>query len=89
MLGDLIEHAARDVQAVLDRKLSTVGVAVRGSALDQAGLQDGSEIVSHYLRVGESQLAYDHLLYMVEALEAELPAETAALIDKAGRLLSE
>ena len=52
-----------------------------GSALEQAGLRNGNEIIEEYLRHGELGLAVDHLRYMVEETEIELKESSILALD--------
>lgn len=60
-----IIEIARSVQAKLDALYRSVGNPEPGSALDQAGLRDGSSIVEDFVSHGEAGLAAEHLLYMI------------------------
>lgn len=60
-----IIEIARSVQAKLDALYRSVGNPEPGSALDQAGLRDGSSIVEDFVSHGETGLAVEHLLYMI------------------------
>ncbi|MAT72936.1 MAG: hypothetical protein CMJ58_25930 [Planctomycetaceae bacterium] len=79
----LIRRPAVEAQAQLD-KLFAIGEPASGSALDQAGLRNGLEIIDDFLKNGEPGLALEHLVYMVTeprlslSMEARQDIETAA-----------
>ncbi len=55
-----------EVQSLVDAAFVEVESSpLRGSALDQEGLTNGSEIAIGYLGHGETGLAFDHLRYMI------------------------
>lgn len=81
-----IRQALQEVKVLIECKFAEVGgLPVPGSALDQAGLQDGALIVENFLEHNEAGIALDHLIYMT--VEAELPISivTFCLIEQAGR----
>ena len=79
-----------DIRTLLDEVSSLIDAAfaavnykpAAGSALDQAGLTNGKEIVEDYLRHGEPVVAFEHLLYMIEEPGLTLSAEGSALLEK-------
>ena len=46
------------------------------SALDQAGLRNGLDIVKDYIKHGEAGVAFDHLLYMIEETSVQLSKDS-------------
>src|SRR5215813_13841868 len=90
----------RDIEDCIRKALSEVMMLVRkafeeaggtpapGSALDQAGLRDGEEIVHEYLVHGEPGVTLEHLVYMIEELEVAVSRSTYGLIERAGRAMS-
>ena len=71
---DHVLASARTIQRRLDELYEAVdGSPEPGSALDQAGLRDGLDIVEEYLRHGELGIAVEHVVYMVVESELELP----------------
>ena len=80
-----IEQAVREVQRLVDARFAVAaGSIAPGSALDQAGLSDGADIVRDYLHHGERGLAFEHMMYMIIELdlERELSPRTLALITR-------
>lgn len=74
--GRSIEEQIRDVaieaQDRISRELKRrTPEQIRGTGFDQLGLVDGLQQVEEFLRVSETTLAVEHLLYMV--LEAGIP----------------
>ncbi len=60
-------EVAEEVQKSVDLEFAKVNEKPEpGIALDQAGLKDGKEIITSFLESGETQLAIDHLLYMIK-----------------------
>ena len=84
LLDRWIESAADEVQRLVNLQFARAGVMVQASALDQAGLHDGKEIIRDYLDHGEPGLALEHVLYMIEELDLTVSETTFALIAKAG-----
>jgi hypothetical protein len=83
-----IRRALVEVEALMARAFAAVGHSPEpGSALDQAGLRDGGDIISDYLCHGEHGLALEHLIYMVREPSLPISRETFTLIDQAGRTL--
>ena len=83
-----IRQALPEVGNLMERAFAEVGGSpVPGSALDQAGLVDGVSIVEDYLHDGETGVALEHLIYMVE--EPSLPISTGTFhcIEQAARLM--
>jgi hypothetical protein len=64
------------------------GTPAPGSALDQAGLRDGGEVVLDFLRHGEPGLALEHLLYMIQEPGLVISRPTHERIEQAGRAMS-
>ena len=85
-VAPLITAVAQQVQQQLDA-LYAAGDPTPGSALDQAGLRDGAEIVVDYLSHGEAGVAFDHLLYMISEPDLVLSAGTYAELARAGEML--
>lgn len=85
-VAQLITSVAREVQQQLDA-LYAAGEPLPGSALDQAGLRDGAEIVLDYLSHGEAGVAFDHLLYMIKEPDLELSANAYTDLARSGEVL--
>ena len=64
------------------------GTPVPGSALDQACLLDGTEVVEDYLAHGEPLAALEHLVYMIREPPLAISDATYALIAEAARQLN-
>jgi len=73
----------------LDRLYLLPEAASPGTALDQAGLRDGGEIIRGYLDHNELGLAFDHLLYMLIEPPIEVTPAELADIDAVGRTLGQ
>lgn len=65
-------------QKQIDAMYEVVGIPESGTVLDQSGLRDGLDIVVDYIEHGETGVALEHLLYMVEEAELSLDDDTAA-----------
>jgi hypothetical protein len=78
-----IDAVAVVVQKLVDAELAKAGTVVPGSALDQAGLRDGLEVVRDYLEHDEPGVALDHVLYMIRELDLTIPADTYAALARA------
>ena len=59
-----------------------------GSPLDQVNLRGGDRVVYEYLEHGEFGLAVDHLNYMVEETDIELPPATRKALAEIAALMS-
>jgi len=82
---DCIKRALPEVVERMRREFAEAGGSPEpGSALDQAGLLDGEEIVLDYLRHGEPGLALEHLIYMIHEAGLAISIETYQLIERAG-----
>lgn len=72
-----IEQAADEAQRLLDVEFAKCNNQPSpGSALDQAGLRDGKEIVVDYLCHGEPGIALEHLIYIVQETSIAISEET-------------
>lgn len=72
-----IKEIAEDVQELIDQEFKRVNnKPSSGSALDQAGLKDGKEIVEDYLSHGEAGIALEHIVYMIAETEINISPET-------------
>lgn len=85
-----IEQAADEAQRLLDAEFAKCNnQPTPGSALDQAGLRNGKEIVINYLSHGEPGVALEHLVYMVQetgiAISEETRSHTRCSIGNADR----
>lgn len=61
------------VQLLIDAEFDKVdGVPTPDSALDQAGLKDGKQIVMEFIHHGELGLAIEHLVYMIEETDISI-----------------
>ena len=79
-----IEQAVDEVQRLLDVEFAKCNNQPSpGSALDQAGLRDGKEIVMDYLSHGEAGVALEHLVYMVKETGIAISEETRNYIRNA------
>ncbi len=74
-----LRRLASVVQTKLDELYRAPNAALAGSALDQAGLRNGFEIVSDYVDHREQGVAFEHLLYMIT--EPGLVLDTAEFRD--------
>jgi hypothetical protein len=80
-----IEQAVIEVQRLVDARFAAAAGSIRpGSPMDQAGLEDGADNVRDYLGHGEWEIAFDHLMYMITALdlESELSARTLEVVTR-------
>ena len=57
------------------------------SALDQAGLQNGVEVVKDYVEHGEAGIAFDHLLYMIKETNLQLSDKHLARLSNVAKTL--
>jgi hypothetical protein len=72
----------------MDHAFSEVGdKPTPGSALDQAGLADGSAIIEDYLDHNEAGVALEHLVYMIHEPRLPISAGTFRLIEQAAELI--
>ena len=72
-----IKEIAGDIQELIDQEFNRVNNRPNpGSALDQAGLKDGKEIVEDYLSHGEAGIALEHIAYMIAETGINIPLET-------------
>ena len=79
-----IEQAADEAQRLVDTEFTKCNNQPSpGSALDQAGLRDGKEIVMDYLSHGEPGVALEHLVYMVKETGIAISEETRNYIHDA------
>ena len=84
-----IRKALSEIQVLMQRAFDEAGdTPVPGSALDQAGLRDGEEVVLDFLRHGEPGLALEHLIYMIQEPGLVISRPTHELIEQAGRAMS-
>ncbi len=57
------------------------------SALDQAGLRNGFDVVKDYVEHGEAGIAFDHLLYMIKETRVQLSEDSwTCLLNIASKL---
>jgi hypothetical protein len=83
-IHDNIAQAADEAQRLLNIEFAKWGGhPPAGSALDQAGLRDGREIVVDFLLHGEAGLALEHLVYMIHETGIALSDESRNQIRKA------
>lgn len=69
---------AAEAQALINEAIGTMTASeIDGSAFDQLGLRDGAMIVEEYLRAGDLDLAFEHLLYMVN--ETGIPVSLTSM----------
>jgi hypothetical protein len=88
-IEDCIRKALSEIQVLMQRSFDEAGdTPVPGSALDQAGLRDGGEVVLDFLRHGEPGLALEHLIYMIQEPGLVISKPTHELIEQAGRAMS-
>jgi hypothetical protein len=81
-----IRAAPSEVVSLLDQ--AAVGDAPpAGSAVDQAGLLDGAEVVEDYLEHGEPSVALEHLIYMVHEPDLPISMVTYERIAQAGECM--
>lgn len=86
---DDIVQAVEEAQRLLDIEYAKCGNRPpSGSALDQAGLRNGKEIVMDYLSHGEPGVALKHLIYMVEETGIALPERARNHIRRAAHALN-
>lgn len=62
---DLLLELADRVQTRLSGMFDLIGKPESGSALDQAGLRDGQDVIDEFVRQGEGRLAAEPLPYMI------------------------
>ena len=84
--SQLITEVAQEVQQALDARYAA-GEPAAGSALDQAGLRDGADVVADYLSHGEAGVAFEHLIYMIIEPDLDLSASAYRTLTRAGELL--
>jgi hypothetical protein len=83
-----IKDALAEVEALMRAAFAKVGgVAPKGSALDQAGLNNGRDVVLEHLANGEPGLALEHLIYMVHEAELPISHRTFVCIESAGNAM--
>ena len=82
-----IDVVAVAVQELVDAEFEKAGSVIGGSALDQAGLSNGLQLIREYLQYGEAGLALDHLLYMVRELDLTISADSHAALTRAARAM--
>jgi hypothetical protein len=81
--GAILRIAAEAQEAL--NSLYAQDQVVEGSALDQAGLRDGLQIVEEFIRYGELGVAFDHLRYMISEADLQLSSESLADLSKIER----
>jgi hypothetical protein len=84
---DLIREALIEVDALMREAFLKRSPIQPGSALDQAGLENGAEIVHDYLLHGEAGIAFEHLLFMIQEPPLEISRECLERIACAGQAL--
>jgi hypothetical protein len=83
-IEECISEALREVEPLMRAAFEEVGgVAPADSALDQAGLKDGAEMVVDYLTHGERGLALEHLIYMVRETDLPISRRTYGCMERA------
>lgn len=80
----LLKEALPEVQSLMAAQFAQAGTPEPGSALAQAGLQDGAEIVGEFLSQNELGLALEHLCYMIEEAELPISMQTYTALETAG-----
>jgi len=79
-VGLLVRKALSEVEELMQAAFERAGESgIEGTALDQAGLEDGGAVVLDYLAHNEAGLALDHLLYMIT--EPSLPVSVGTRRD--------
>ena len=82
--GESIARAAEEAQRLLDVQFAECDdQPPPGSALNQAGLRNGKEIVMEYLSHGEEGIALEQVIYMVTETGIDLSQEARKQIRKA------
>jgi hypothetical protein len=71
----IIEAIARDPSLERDPRFA------------QVGLRDGLDTVEEYVRVGETVVAFEHLLYMIEETGIPLSSSSAQFVEETARKL--
>ncbi len=83
----LILGAAEEAQALLDELYRQTPEPNADSPLDQAGLRDGASVVQDYLEHGELEVAFEHVIYMIDEAGLRLSEGSCRNIQKAGQAL--
>jgi hypothetical protein len=85
-IDDCIQVALIEVSALVHEAFAKVGHQPPvGSALDQAGLSDGSRVVKDYLGAGEPGLALEHIIYMAYEPGLKISLHAYECIERAGQ----
>jgi hypothetical protein len=84
----LIEEVLSEIMPLMRQRFDEVAhKPVSGSALDQAGLIDGDEIIRELCNHREWQLALEHLCYMIQEPSLPISAHMYACLEAAGNIL--
>ncbi len=86
-IRDLIEEILREVMPLIADRFAAVGQPHPDSPLAQVFLADGDEVVLDYLDHNEAGIAFDHLLYMIDAVDIPITPDTYGRICQTGELL--
>lgn len=79
-----LQNAIPEISALMDAKFAETGIPNADSALAQAGLKDGVEIVKDFIFYNELGEAFHHLCYIVEEAQLFLSEQTYAALVAAG-----
>lgn len=75
--SDKILIIGKEVQSKVDIELKNLSEnPIEGSPLLQLGIKDGFEIINEFNSVGEYGLAFEHILYMIDASDVQLSKKT-------------
>jgi hypothetical protein len=87
-VNELILGVLSDIEPLMRAAFDAVGgQPAPGSGLDQVYLLDGRTVVVDYLAHGEPQIAFDHLLYMIEAPPLAITGDALGRLAQAGTAL--
>lgn len=76
-IQEIIIRLASEIQSLVDDEFRKCNdIPLPDSALDQAGLRDGKEVVINYVNFNEFGLAVEHLIYMVSETGIDLTPQT-------------
>lgn len=89
-VGLLVRSALSEVEELMRAAFERAGESgIEGTALDQAGLEDGGVIVIDHLAHNEAGLALDHLLYMIAEPSLPVSRESRRDVVSAANLIGD
>ncbi len=82
------DTALKEIEALMKEAYINSGAIDGNHPLSQAGLQNGHTIIRDYISHGETELAFEHMIYMIEEPSLNLSKECKESITLINKYLS-